>query len=159
MSQTRRAGIIDKLDAKTRGLHPALGRLCKEGLVNTGKHLFGLQFCKPLTDKAEAISSFAKVAQKVSNPQSTGGAKSFFDQAQPQCTVVGWAKQIISHITPNSNDQTHHSNTSPVQSSEDNPPLHTSEMQNNQTSRNEHHTFYNEPKVFYPSNSSDSSSR
>ena len=78
VSQTRRAGIIDKLDAKTRGLRPALGRLCKEDLGNTGKYLFGPQFRKALTDKAEAISSFAKVAQKVSNPQSTGRAKKFF---------------------------------------------------------------------------------
>ena len=30
-------------------------------------------------------------------------------------------------------------------------------MRNNQTSRNEHHTFYNEPKVFYLSNSNNSS--
>ena len=77
VSQARRAGIIDKLDAKARGLRPALSPLCKEDLGNTGKYLFGPQFRKALTDKAEAISSFAKVAQ-VSNPQSTGRAKKFF---------------------------------------------------------------------------------
>ena len=153
VSQTRRAGIIDKLDAKTRGLRPALGRLCKEDLGNTGKYLFGPQFCKALTDKDEAISSFAKVAQKVSNPQFTGRAKKFFQPGPtPVCTVVGWAEQIISRTTPK-----HHFSTSPIQSSEDKTPLHTSEMRNNQTSRNEHHTFYNEPKVFYPSNSNNSS--
>ena len=61
------------------------------------------------------------------------------------------------------NPQQQQPNTSfqhkPVQSSEDKTPLHISEMRNNQTSRNEHHTFYNEPKVFYASNSSNSSSR
>ena len=77
VSQARRAGIIDKLDEKARGLRPTLGRLCKEDLGNTGKYLFGPQFRKALTDKAEAISSFARVAQKVSNPQSTGQAKKF----------------------------------------------------------------------------------
>ena len=70
---------------------------------------------------------------------------------------MGWAEQIINRTTPNSNNQTHHSNTSPVQSSEGTTPLHISKMQNNQTSRNEHHTFYNEPEVFYSSNSNSSS--
>ena len=54
---------MDKLDEKARGLRPTLGRLCKEDLGNTGEYLFGPQFRKALTDKAEAISSFARVIQ------------------------------------------------------------------------------------------------
>ena len=88
VSQARRVAIIDKLDEKARGLRPAFGRHCKEDLGNTGKYLFGPQFLKALTDKAEAISSFAKVAQKVSNPQSTGRAKTFF-QSGPTSAYGG----------------------------------------------------------------------
>ena len=76
ISQARRDLIISKLESKKKGLARIMRKACKADLADAKTELFGPTFRKVLKEKADTMTAFGKIADRVE--QSSGRGHRFF---------------------------------------------------------------------------------
>ena len=76
ISQARRDVIISKLETKKKGLAKIMRKASKSDLTDAKTELFGPTFRKVLKEKADTMSAFGKIAERVE--QSTSNPNRFF---------------------------------------------------------------------------------
>ena len=76
ISQARRDLIISKLESKKKGLAKIMRKACKADLADAKTELFGPTFRKVLKEKADTMTAFGKIADRVE--QSSSRNQRFF---------------------------------------------------------------------------------